>query len=262
MRKGAAITDGTETYITYKNEGMQATAIEVGAIAMDNWGFDVAIYGRAGEGEWVAIEYAVTDRVDIGCSNPAFKQAIATAAIPEGITEVKVALTNTGAAWTMALNYVNITWDIIPTEVVVRDDLDNMDLVASSEGYERFGNHPEMGQSVVMRKGAAITDGTETYITYKNEGMIAKAIEVGAIAMDNWGFDVAIYGLNAEGEWVAIEYAATDRVDIGCSNAAFKQAIATATISESYSEIKVALTNTGAAWTMALNYVSITWDIA
>ena len=260
MRAPATLADG-ESYLIYKNEGMGATAIEVGAIVMDGWTYDVAVYGRNEGGEWVALEYTHTEPADIGCSNAAFKQAIATVNVPEQYTEIKVALTNTGAAWTMALNYVDITWDIIPTYVTITDDLNGLDAIAvENAGLENFGNHPEMGQSVAMRAPATLADG-ESYLIYKNEGMGATAIEVGAIVMDGWTYDVAVYGRNEGGEWVNLEYTHTDPADIGCSNPAFKQAIATVNVPEQYTEIKVALTNTGAAWTMALNYVSITWDV-
>ena len=261
MRAPSTLADG-ESYLIYKNEGMQAIAIEVGAIAMDGWGYDVAISGQNADGEWIAIEYATTDRADIGCSNTAFKQAIATATIPEGIVAVKVALTNTGAAWTMALNYVNITWDVIPTFVIVNDELNGLGAIAvENAGLENFGNHPEMGQSVAMRAPSTLADG-ESYLIYKNEGMVATAIVVDLIVMDGWGFDLAVFGRNGDGEWVALEYTHTDPADIGCSNAAFKQGTATVNVTEAYAEIKVALTNTGAAWTTALNNVAITWDIA
>ena len=261
MRAPATLADG-ESYLIYKNEGMGAIAIEVGAIVMDGWGYDLAVYGRNEGGEWVNLEYTYTTPADIGCANAAFKQGIATVIVPEQYTEIKVAMTNTGAAWTFALNYINITWDVLPTYVIVNDELNGLGAIAvENAGLENFGNHPEMGQSVAMRAPAALADG-ESYLIYKNEGMVATAIVVDGIAMDGWGFDLAIFGRNGDGEWVAIEYTTTDRVDIGCSNAAFKGATATANVTEYFSEIKVAMTNTGAAWTFALNNIAITWDIA
>ena len=260
MRAPATLADG-ESYLIYTNEGKIATAIEVGGITLEGWGFDLAVSGRATDGEWVALEYTTTDRFDIGASNPGFQMQVATVTVPEGITEIKVAMINTGAAWTFALDYVDIAW-AEPTAVKVHDDLNGLGAIAvENAGLENFGNHPEMGQSVAMRAPAALAGG-ESYLIYKNEGMVATAIVVDGIAMDGWGFDLAIYGRNGEGEWVAIEYTTTDRVDIGCSNAAFKGATATVNVTENFSEIKVAMTNTGAAWTFALNNIAITWDIA
>ena len=260
MRAPAALADG-ESYLIYQNEGMGATAIEVGGIAMDGWGFDLAVFGRNGDGEWVNLEYTTTDRADIGCSNPAFKGAVATVIVPEQYAEIKVAMTNTGAAWTFALNYVEITWDIVPTYVTITDDLNGLGAIAvENAGLENFGNHPEMGQSVAMRAPASLADG-ESYLIYKKEGMGATAIEVGGIVLDGWGFDLAVFGRHEGGEWVALEYTTTDPADIGASNPGFKGAIATVNVPEQYAEIKVAMTNTGAAWTFALNYVSITWDV-
>jgi len=182
--------------------------------------------------------------------------------VPEQYAEIKVAMTNTGAAWTFALNYVSITWDVLPTYVIVNDELNGLGAVAvENAGLENFGNHPEMGQSVAMRAPASLADG-ESYLIYKNEGMVATAIVVDGIALDGWGFDLAVFGRNGDGEWVAMEYTTTDRVDIGASNPGFKGATATVNVTENFSEIKVAMTNTGAAWTFALNNIAITWDIA
>ena len=263
MRAPATLADG-ESYVIYKNEGNVATAISVSAVVMDGWGFDLAVSGRAADGEWTALDYVTSAIVEIpGASNPAFKQAVATVTVPENIAEVKVALVNTGAAWTFAIDYVDITWaPVAPADVVVSDPLDTYDNVIEHVGLEKFVPHPEMGgKSVIMRAPATLADG-ESYVIYKNDGE-AKAISVSAVVMDGWGFDLAVSGRAAGGEWIALEYTNTAPAEIpGASNPAFKQAVATVTVPAGINEVKVALVNTGAAWTFAIDSVDITWGAA
>ena len=103
-------------------------------------GFDLVVSGRAADGEWTALDYVTSAIVEIpGASNPAFKQAVATVTVPENIAEVKVALVNTGAAWTFAIDYVDITWgaaSATPDEPETPDTPDTPDVPTDSKYKE------------------------------------------------------------------------------------------------------------------------------
>ena len=143
------------------------------------------------------------------------------------------------------------------------DPLDNWNVVSerTADTLEWF-NHPEMaGLSVAMRAPAALTSGSESSFTYKNDGHVATAISVAAVMLDGWTFDLAVSGRAAGGEWAALDYVTSAMAEIpGASNPGFKRGVATVTVPENVEEVKIALVNTGAAWTFAIDYVDIQWE--
>ena len=143
------------------------------------------------------------------------------------------------------------------------DPLDNWDIVSerTADTLEWF-NHPEMaGLSVAMRAPSALTNGSESSFIYKNEGHVATAISVAAVVLDGWTFDLAVSGRAAGGDWAALDYVTSAVVEIpGASNPGFKRGVATVTVPENVEEVKIALVNTGAAWTFAIDYVDIQWE--
>ena len=143
------------------------------------------------------------------------------------------------------------------------DPLDNWNIVSerTADTLEWF-NHPEMaGLSVAMRAPSALTSGSESSFTYKNEGHVATAISVAAVVLDGWTFDLAVSGRAAGGQWAALNYVTSAVAEIpGASNPGFKRGVATVTVPENVEEVKIALVNTGAAWTFAIDYVDIQWE--
>jgi len=143
------------------------------------------------------------------------------------------------------------------------DPLDNWNVVSerTADALEWF-NHPEMaGLSVAMRAPSALTSGSESSFTYKNDGHVATAISVAAVVLDGWTFDLAVSGRAAGGEWAALDYVTSAMAEIpGASNPGFKRGVATVTVPENVEEVKIALVNTGAAWTFAIDYVDIQWE--